>query len=51
MIIFQLLGQAIGGYLSGTLYKLTTASLFLMPLTLAIIILTLNLAPGRSGNK
>jgi MFS family permease len=51
MIIFQLLGQAIGSYLSGTLYKLTTTSLFLMPLTLAIIILTLNLAPGRSRNK
>jgi MFS family permease len=51
MIIFQLLGQAIGGYLSGTLYRLTTASLFLMPFTLAIIILTLNLIPGRSRNK
>ncbi|MFP3173129.1 MAG: MFS transporter [Vulcanisaeta sp.] len=51
MIIFQLLGQAIGGYLSGTLYRLTTTSLFLIPLTLAIIILTLNLAPGRSRNK
>jgi len=51
MIIFQLLGQAIGSYLSGTLYRLTTASLFLMPLTLAIIILTLNLIPGRSRNK
>ncbi|MFP3304605.1 MAG: MFS transporter [Vulcanisaeta sp.] len=51
LIIFQLLGQAIGGYLSGTLYRLTTASLFLMPFTLAIIILTLNLIPGRSRNK
>ncbi len=48
LIIFQLLGQTIGSYLSGELYRLSTSSLFLMPLLLSITIMIINLLPGRS---
>jgi MFS family permease len=49
LIIFQLLGQTIGSYLSGELYRLSTSSLFLMPLLLSLTIIIINILPGRSG--
>ncbi|MFB6469937.1 MAG: MFS transporter [Vulcanisaeta sp. AZ3] len=42
-IVFQLVGQIIGGYLSGALYSISTYTLFLTPLILSLMILILHI--------
>jgi len=43
LIVFQLIGQMVGSYLSGSLYRLSTYTLFLIPLISISILLGLQL--------
>ncbi|WP_243680195.1 MFS transporter [Vulcanisaeta souniana] len=46
LITFQLIGQTIGSYVAGELYRLNTESLFLIPLVLSLGLMVINL--GRA---
>ncbi|WP_243669638.1 MFS transporter [Vulcanisaeta sp. JCM 16161] len=53
LIIFQLIGQIIGSYVTGELYRVTTESLFLIPLVLSLtlmIIINLGRRINYAGN-
>lgn len=47
LIVFQLIGQTIGSYLTGEFYRISTESLFLMPLILSLGLIAIHLSRAR----
>ena len=47
LIVFQLIGQTIGSYMTGEFYKISTESLFLIPLTLSLSLIAIHLSRVR----
>ncbi len=53
LIVFQLIGQTIGSYITGELYRASTETLFLIPLMISLGIAVIHLSRVRSfvGNE
>ncbi len=53
LIVFQLIGQTIGSYLTGEFYRINTESLFLIPLILSLSLMIIYLSAIRHniGNE
>ncbi|WP_054857412.1 MFS transporter [Vulcanisaeta sp. JCM 16159] len=47
LITFQLIGQTIGSYVAGEFYRISTESLFLIPLTLSLSLVVIHLSRSR----
>ncbi|WP_054853293.1 MFS transporter [Vulcanisaeta distributa] len=47
LITFQLIGQTIGSYVAGEFYRISTESLFLMPLILSLSLVVIHLSRSR----